>query len=62
MIDKERFLRDSIILRYENSKAELLNISDKQLKSSYLPKVTLNTNAKYSNNQNKAEMNQEVLV
>ncbi len=55
VIDKERFLRDSIILRYENSKAELLNISDKQLKSSYLPKVTLNTNAKYSNNQNKAE-------
>lgn len=55
VINKEKFLRDSITLRYENSKAELLNISDKQLKSSYLPKVTLNTNAKYSNNQNTVE-------
>lgn len=55
VIDKEKFLRDSITLRYENSKAQLLDISDKQLKSSYLPKVTLNTNANYSNNQNRPE-------
>lgn len=50
IIDKERFLRDNLNIRYENSKVELLDTSYNQLKSSYLPKVSLNTNAGYSDN------------
>ena len=37
-------------IRYENSRVELLDTSYNQLKSSYLPKVSLNTNAGYSDN------------
>lgn len=52
VIDKEKFLKDNLNIRYENSRVELLDTSYKQLKSTYLPKVTLNTNANYRNNQN----------
>ena len=61
IVDKEKFLRDNITLKYENSKAKLLDISDKQLKSSYLPKVSLNTSAMYKNNQNQ-DSNQSASV
>lgn len=50
IIDKEKFLRDNLNIRYENSRVELLDTSYNQLKSSYLPKVSLNTNAGYSDN------------
>lgn len=50
IIDKEKFLKDNLNIRYENSRVELLDTSYKQLKSSYLPKVSLNTNAGYSDN------------
>ena len=52
IIDKEKFLRDNLNIKYENSKVELLNTSYNQLKSSYKPKVTFNTSAGYSNNEN----------
>lgn len=52
IIDKQKFLRDNLNIRYENSKVELLNTSYNQLKSSYKPKVTFNTSAGYSNNEN----------
>ena len=52
IIDKEKFLKDNLNIRYENSRVELLNTSYNQLKSSYKPKVTLNTSAGYSNNEN----------
>lgn len=50
IIDKEKFIKDNLNIRYENSRVELLDTSYKQLKSSYLPKVSLNTNAGYSDN------------
>ena len=53
IVDKDKFLKDNLNIRYENSKVELLDTSYKQLKSSYLPKVSLSTNAKYSNDENK---------
>ncbi len=52
IIDKEKFLRDNLNIRYENSKVELLDTNYKQLNSSYLPKVSLNTSANYKNNEN----------
>ena len=52
IIDKEKFLKDNLNIKYENSKVQLLNTSYKQLKSSYLPKVSLNTNANYTDDQN----------
>ena len=53
IVDKEKFLRDNLNIRYENSKVELLDTAHNQLKSSYLPKVSLNTSTKYSNDENK---------
>ena len=53
IINKEKFLRDNLNIRYENSKVQLLDTAYNQLKSSYLPKVSLTTNAKYSNDENK---------
>ena len=53
IVDKEKFLRDNLNIRYENSKVELLDTAHNQLKSSYLPKVNLNTSTKYSNDENK---------
>ena len=52
IIDKQKFLRDNLNIRYEYSKVELLNTSYNQLKSSYKPKVILSTSAGYSNNEN----------
>lgn len=52
IIDKKLFLKENINIRYENSKVELLNTSYKQAKSSYLPKVSINTNVNYANNEN----------
>ena len=52
IVDKEKFLKDNLNIRYENSKVELLDTSYKQLKSSYLPKLSLNTSANYKNNEN----------
>lgn len=53
IVEKEKFLRDNLNIRYENSKVELLDTAHNQLKSSYLPKVSLNTSTKYSNDENK---------
>ena len=53
IVDKEKFLKDNLNIRYENSKVELLDTAYNQLKSSYLPKVSLSTSAKYSNDENK---------
>ena len=50
IINKEKFLRDNLNIRYENSKVELLDTSYKQLKSTYLPKVSVSTSAGYSDN------------
>ncbi len=55
IIDKENFLKDNLNIRYENSKVELLDTSYKQLKSSYLPQLSLSTSTTYSNNENKAQ-------
>ena len=52
IVDKDKFLRDNLNIKYENSKVELLDTSYKQLKSSYLPKLSLNTSANYKNNEN----------
>jgi len=52
IVDKDKFLRDNLNIRYENSKVELLDTSYKQLNSSYLPKLSLNTSANYKNNEN----------
>ena len=52
IINKDKFLRDNLNIKYENSKVELLDTSYKQLKSTYLPKVSLSTSAGYSNNEN----------
>ena len=52
IVDKDKFLKDNLNIRYENSKVELLDTSYKQLKSTYLPKVSLSTSAGYSNNEN----------
>lgn len=54
VIDKEKFLRDNLNIKYENSKVELLDTSYEQLKSSYLPQISFNTSATYSNNENSA--------
>lgn len=53
IVDRDKFLRDNLNIRYENSKVQLLDTAYNQLKSSYLPKVSLTTNAKYSNDENK---------
>lgn len=53
IIDKEKFLKDNLNIRYENSKVELLDTSHKLLKSTYLPQLSLNTSANYTNNENK---------
>ena len=53
IVNKDKFLRDNLNIRYENSKVQLLDTAYNQLKSSYLPKVSLTTNAKYSNDENK---------
>lgn len=52
IIDKKKFLKDNLNIRYENSKVQLLNTSYKQLKSSYLPKVALSSGVNYLNNEN----------
>ena len=52
IIDKDKFVKDNLNIRYENSKVNLLDTSYKQLKSTYLPKVSLSTNATYKNNEN----------
>ena len=52
IIDKEKFLKDNLNIKYENSKVQLLNTSYKQLKSSYLPKVVLSSGVNYLNNEN----------
>ena len=57
IVDKEKFLKDNLNIRYENSKVELLDTSYNQLKSSYLPKITLNTSANYKNNE--SQLNNE---
>lgn len=54
VIDKEKFLRDNLNIEYENSKVKLLDTSYEQLKSSYLPHVSLNTSATYSNDEKSA--------
>lgn len=52
IIDKKKFLKDNLNIKYENSKVQLLNTSYKQLKSSYLPKVALSSGVNYLNNEN----------
>ena len=52
IIDKEKFLKDNLNIKYENSKVQLLNTSYKQLNSSYLPKVAISSGVNYLNNEN----------
>ena len=53
IVDKEKFLKDNLNIRYENSKVELLDTSYKLLKSAYLPQLSLNSSANYTNNENR---------
>lgn len=53
IVDKEKFLKDNLNIRYENSKIELLDTSHKLLNSTYLPQLSLNTSANYTNNENR---------
>ena len=53
IVDKEKFLKDNLNIRYENSKVELLDTSHKLLNSSYLPHLSLNTSTNYTNNENR---------
>lgn len=55
IIDKEKFLKDNLNISYEDSKVKLLDTSYKQLKSSYLPKVSISSSASYQNNQNEED-------
>lgn len=55
VVNKEKFLKDNLNIRYENSKVELLDTSYKQLKSSYLPKVSISSSATYQNNENEED-------
>lgn len=48
-ISKEDFLSNSIELKYEKSKVNVLNSSYKQLKASYGPQVSVSSSASYSN-------------
>jgi outer membrane protein TolC len=48
-INKEEFIKNSLDLKYEKSKIDVLNTTYKELKSSYGPQVSLSTNASYSN-------------
>lgn len=50
--DKKKFLENSLNIRYENSKVQLLDTSYKQLKSSYLPQVKLSSSVNYQDNEN----------
>jgi outer membrane protein len=50
--DKKKFLENSLNIRYENSKVQLLNTSYKQLKSSYLPQVKVSSSVNYQDNEN----------
>lgn len=52
VVNKEKFLKDNLNIRYENSKVELLDTYYKQLKSSYLPKVSISSSTTYQNNEN----------
>lgn len=52
VVNKEKFLKDNLNIRYEDSKVKLLDTSYKQLKSSYLPKVSISSSASYQNNEN----------
>lgn len=49
-INKEKFIKNSLDLKYEKSNIDVLNTTYKELKSSYGPQVSISTNASYSNN------------
>lgn len=55
IINKEKFIKENLDIKYEDSKVTLLNISYKQLKSSYLPKVTVSTSTNYQHNESSKE-------
>lgn len=49
VIKKDKFIKNSLDLRYENSKVKVLDTSYKLLKSSYGPSVSLTSSLSYSN-------------
>ena len=55
IVEKDKFLKDNLNIKYENSKVELLDTSHKLLKSTYLPHLSLDSSATYTNNENKAQ-------
>ena len=55
IINKEKFIKENLDIKYEDSKVTLLNISHKQLKASYLPKVTVSTSTNYQHNESSNE-------
>lgn len=48
-ISKEEFIKNSIDLRYENAKVDVLHSTHEQLKSSYGPQVSFSSSLSYSN-------------
>ena len=52
IIDKDKFLKNNLNIKYENSKVKVLDSSYKKLKSSYLPQLSVGTNYSYSRNEN----------
>lgn len=52
VVNKEKFLKDNLNISYEDSKVKLLDTSYNQLKSSYLPKVSISSSVTYQNNEN----------
>ncbi|WP_419768049.1 TolC family protein [Arcobacter sp.] len=52
IIDKNKFLKNNLNIKYENSKVKVLDSSYKKLKSSYLPQLSVGTNYSYSRNEN----------
>ncbi|MGB5918591.1 TolC family protein [Arcobacter sp.] len=51
VINKDDFIKNNLNIKYENSQVASFDSSYKNLKSSYLPQVTLGTNYSYSNKE-----------
>ncbi|MCT7574621.1 TolC family protein [Aliarcobacter butzleri] len=52
-VSKEDFINQNLDILQEDSKVEMLNTNYKKIKTNYLPKVALSTNASYRNSDEK---------
>lgn len=52
-VSKEDFINQNLDILQEDSKVEMLNTNYKKMKTNYLPKVALSTNASYRNSDEK---------